>query len=119
MRDATSSISMSMRYSVFPSTLLVFCLGAGLGWAQSPDVNQLKAKLAQLDQMMQDLRQEIANVEAAQKAPGQPLVATTSPQPSKAPETQQLPVDYTGSLTRRREVANGNPDGAPRINNED
>jgi hypothetical protein len=83
-------------------------------------LNQLKNKLEQLEQMMGDLKQQIAVAEAAQKTPGQPLVPTTTTQParSKAP-TAQLPVDYIGSLTRKREVANQNSDSAPRIDNED
>jgi hypothetical protein len=96
---------------------LIACVGAAFAWAQSPDLNQLKSKLEQLDQMMQDLKQQISAAEAAQQTPGQPLVET-NPQPAKAP-TPQLPVEYTGNLTRKREVANQNSESAPRINNEE
>jgi hypothetical protein len=110
-----------MKLFSFRPTLLILCLGAGCGWAQSPDLNQLKTKLAELERMMQDMKQQIAAAETAQSPPGQLLAPTTTAQPptaSKVP-TIQLPVDYVGGLTRRRVVANENPEGAARINNED
>jgi hypothetical protein len=87
-------------------------------WAQStPDVNQLHDKLRQLEQMMQDLKQQIAAVEDAQNTPGAPALVP-APQVSKA-LLPQVPTDHIGELTRTREVANDNADGAPRINNEE
>lgn len=97
---------------------LVSCMGAVSGWAQSStDLSQLKTKLQQLEQMMLDLKQQIANAEGAQNVPASPLVAT-SPQPAAVP-TPQLPVEHIGQLTRTREVANENSGGAARINNEE
>src|SRR3954471_16885485 len=108
---------MSMKGLAVRLILLVACVGTAFAWAQSTDLNQLKSKLEQLDQMMQDLKKQIAAAEAAQQTPGQPLVETNS-QPAKA-STPQLSVEYTGNLTRKREVASQNPESASRINNEE
>jgi hypothetical protein len=100
----------------------MFSIGAVHALAQSPDLNQLKSKLDQLDREMQDLKQQIAQAETAQKtpgqpqAPGQPLVTKTPPA-NQAPPTQ-VSVDHMGKLTMTRIVANDDPDGAARIDNE-
>jgi hypothetical protein len=80
---------------------------------------QLKSKLQQLEQMMQELQKEIAAVEQAQQAPGAPSTAV-APSPA-ARETSVLPPrmpEHIGELTRKREVANQNPESAARIDNE-
>jgi hypothetical protein len=82
---------------------------------QSQDLSQMKAKLQQLEQMMQDLKTQIATIEQA--PPGAPLAAPQT-KPAQAPPPQ-LPTDYIGDLTRKREVANWNDISAPRINNEE
>ena len=45
-------------------------------FAQSPDLEQLKSKLQQLEQMMQELKSQIVAAEQQQAPPGQPLVAS-------------------------------------------
>src|SRR5882757_5975557 len=95
---------------------LIFFTGAVSGVAQSPDINQLKSKLQQLEQMMQEIRQQIATVEQAQNVPAQPLVATKPADASVPPPL--VPAEHIGDLTRTREVASENPDSAARINNE-
>src|ERR1700757_4577333 len=70
-----------MKLALTRAFLLVILVWAGFAQsAQSPDLNELKGKLQQLEQMMQDLKQQIATAEAAQQTPGQPLV-TKVPQP--------------------------------------
>jgi hypothetical protein len=82
----------------------------------------MKSKLDQLDQEMQQLKQQIATVEAAQKTPGTPQ-APGQPLVTKTPATQAPPAEATmenyGKLTMTRVVANEDPEGASRINNEE
>jgi hypothetical protein len=80
-------------------------------------LNQLKSKLQQLEQMMQELQKEIAEAESVQGPPGAPLVAPQSRSPSTP--LPQLPTDHLGDLTRLREVANQDGESAARINNEE
>jgi hypothetical protein len=110
-----------MKHSVLPTFLLIFAAGAVSGFAQSPDLNQLKTKLQQLEQMMQDLKTQINAAEQSQAPPAQQLVATKSQEASvTAPDVPapQVPADHIGDLTRLRDVASGNADGAARIGNE-
>ncbi len=101
----------------------VLCVsGASLQAQSSPDLDQLKAKLQQMEQMMQDLKQQITAIESAQKPPG--AVSTALPssqaahtQPSQAP-TAQMPTPNYGEETRMRQTAGEFEDGAPRIDNE-
>jgi len=67
--------------------------------------------------MMQDLKQQIANVEASENTPLAPAVASPS-RPSPVPPLQ-LPTTYIGELTRTREVANQDTEGAARLDAED
>jgi hypothetical protein len=105
-----------MGYRVLRSVVLIVFIGAASAPAQSPDLNQLKDKLQQLEQMMQGLKSQIAAVEQQQALPGQPLVGA-KPQQATVP-TPLVPVEHMGDTTRLREVASDNPDGAARINNE-
>lgn len=105
-----------MTLSAFRSILAGCFVGTVSGLAQSPDLDQLKSKLQQLEQMMAELKTQITAVEQTQKPPGQPLVATKS-QPSTVP-TPQVPAEHIGDLTRTRDLASGNADGASRIDNE-
>jgi len=91
-------------------------IGAVAQTTQPPDLDQLKTKLQQLEQMMQDLKVQIAAVEQQMGTPGQPLAATTPAQPAVA--APLAPVEHMGDATRLREVASTNPDSAGRINNE-
>src|SRR3954470_14988954 len=106
-----------MKRSALRCISIAFSVGAVCCFGQSTDLNQLKSKLEQLDKMMQDLKQQIAQAETAQQAPGQPLVSKT-PQPTQVP-APQVPVDYMSKLTMTREVASQNPESAARINNEE
>jgi hypothetical protein len=100
-----------LRFSFF-----MLLLAAIPGYAQSPDLTQLKSKLQQLEQMMQELKGQIAAAEQAQAPPGQPLVATKPGEPGVPPP--QVPVEHMGDVTRLRELASLNADSAGRINNE-
>lgn len=110
-----------MKQKLCRCVLAALVLGAP-AWAQSADVNQLKQKVQQLEQMVQDLKQQITDVESAQKAPGIPLVqppAVPAPPPTPAQvPTAQLPSPQISQLTRQRVVANDDPQGAARIDNE-
>jgi hypothetical protein len=106
-----------MKQLIFRFVLLGFFSGTITAWAESPDLDQLKAKLQQLEQMMLDLKGQIAEAEEAQAPPGAPLVAP-SPQAQKTPLVQ-VPADYYGHLTMTREVADQNAESAPRIDNEE
>ncbi len=109
-----------MKHRMVRFVFLAFALGSvRISWAQAPDLNQMKTKLEQLDQEMQELKQQIAMVQAAQKGPGTPQApetAVTKPQAAQVP-TPQMPDNY-GKLTVMRVVANDDGEGAPRIDNE-
>ena len=106
-----------MKHLVYRYSLPAFFLCAALAWAQPPDLNQLKTKLQQLEQMMLDLKQQIAEAEGAQATPATPFVAPPS-KSAKLP-LPQVPADHMGQLTMTREVAGQDAESAPRINNED
>jgi hypothetical protein len=99
--------------SIFMATLLV----APSMPAQTADLEQLKAKLAQLEQMMQDLKGQITAAEQAQHPPGITSAATPATVPATTPVPQ--PPEHMGTLTRRREVANQNAESVARIDNEE
>ena len=104
-----------MRPTLFRIWLATLVMSVGSCMAQSPDLSQLKMKMQQLEQMMKELQDQIAIVEQAQNGQAKQVVASP-PQPSvPAPA---VPVDHYGDTTRLREVANENPESAPRINNE-
>jgi len=107
---------MQMKYPAVASLTVVLWFGAPSS-AQTPDLQQLKTKLQQLDQMMQELKQQIATAEARQNTPVAPVPVKTSPA-SKLPPPE-LPTTYIGELTRTREVANQDPEGAARLDAED
>lgn len=111
-----------MKRKVCRCALIALSLGAPV-CAQSSDVAQLKQKVQQLEQMVQALKQQIADVESAQKPPGTPLVQPpAAPAPALAPSkvpTPRLSTDEISELTRERVVANDDPEGAPRIDNEE
>src|SRR5438309_9859830 len=112
---------MYMKRPTIAALLVLLCFCASSAWSQSQsaDLKQLKAKLDQLEQTMQDLKQQIDAAESAQQSPGQPAAAKPSGPAQTAPAAAtQLPVDHMGALTLKREVASENPDSAPRINNE-
>src|ERR1051325_4476427 len=107
---------MLMKYSlVLPLALCGFLFGVTCR-AQSPDIAQLKDKLQQLEQMLQDVKSQIAATEQAQKTPAAPVAETKSPNTSVAPPL--VPVEHIGDETRTRDLASTNADSAPRINNE-
>jgi outer membrane DcaP-like protein len=114
----TESISedTSMSDRVLGCMLVIFFAGVLPGYAQSPDLTQLKSKLQQIEQMVQELKGQIAAAEQQQAPPGQRLVAST-PAESKVP-IPLVPAEHIGDMTRTREVASTNPDGQPRIDNE-
>jgi len=67
---------MQMKYPAVASLTVVLWFGAPSS-AQTPDLQQLKTKLQQLDQMMQELKQQIATAEARQNTPVAPVPVKT------------------------------------------
>ena len=108
-----------MKGSPFRYFLLIISVGVRSSWGQTqaPDLDQLRGKVQQLEQMLQDLKQQIAGAESIQKAPSKPFTTASTP-PSKVPLTQ-VPADHMGHLTMTREVANDDASGAARIDNEE
>ncbi len=106
-----------MRNCNIVSLIFLLCVSAASTFAQTADLQQLKIKLQQLEQMMQDLKKQIASVEANESAPLPPISAKAAP-PAKVP-LPELPTTYIGELTRTREVANQDPEGAARLDAED
>jgi outer membrane lipoprotein-sorting protein len=80
-KNAQVGEGITMRDLILRIILIALCFGVGAERAQSPDVKELKNKLEKLEQMMQDLKQEIADAESAQKITGQPLVPTATAKP--------------------------------------
>ncbi len=78
--------------------------------AQMPDLQQLKTKLPQPEQMMQDLLKQMATVEANEDARQPPSSAKAAPPATVPPPA--LPTTYIAGLIRTREVANQDPEGA-------
>jgi DcaP outer membrane protein len=82
---------------------LLVCAGCvAIGRAQSPDMDQLKARMAQLEQMMQDLK---AQMEAAEKA--QPGAASKSASPATRFEQ---PDQSPGGATAEQVNSEASPD---------
>src|SRR3954454_13205197 len=103
-----------MGYGALRSVLLIVSIGAASAPTESPNLNQLKDKLQQLEQMMQDLKSQITAAEQQQAPPGQPILPA-KPQQAAVP-APLVPVEHMGNTTRLREVASDTPDGAARIN---
>jgi hypothetical protein len=97
--------------------VLMCMIAVATALAQTPDAAQLKSKLQQLEQSMQDLKMQIAALEQGQKPPGAVSPSPTPSQPAQVP-TVQVPVEYYGKETRLRDTAGQNEVGAPRIDNE-
>ena len=104
-----------MKHPVLPKLLCILLFSAAAGVAQSPDLQELKNKLQQLEKSMQELKMQIAAVEQAQATPAQPVKAAAE-QPKVSPP--QVPTEHMGEMTRLREVASTNPDSMSRIDNE-
>src|SRR5688572_22458410 len=101
--------------TILRKEILVLMMSAASSFGQSADINQLKAKLSDLEKMMQEIRHQIAAVEQAQATPAQSLV---TPQPQPEASTRVVVTEHIGDLTRMREVASENPESAARIDNE-
>jgi len=99
------------------SLIFLFWMSATTTLAHTPDLEQLKTKLQQLEQMMQDLKKQIASAEANENIPQPPTSAKAVPPPKVPPP--ELPTTYIDELTRTREVANQDSDGAARLDAED
>ncbi len=106
-----------MRKCNVVSLVFLLCVSAASTSAQTDDLQLLKIKLQQLEQMMQDLKKQIASVEANENTPLPPTSAKAGPA-AKVP-LPELPTTYIGELTRTREVANQDPEGAARLDAED
>lgn len=98
--------------------LLIFLvwMSATTAPAQTPDLQQLKTKQQQLEQMMQDLLKQIATVEANEDVPQPPSTAKATPPATVRPP--ELPTTYIGGLTLTREVVNQDPEGTARLDAE-
>jgi len=93
-------------------------LAAVTALGQNPELEQLKAKMLQLDQTMQEIRKQIMALEETQKAPA--AVTPATPPAAKAPPVPiaQSPAVHYGETTRLRETAGQNEMSAARINSE-
>jgi DcaP outer membrane protein len=96
---------------------------SALAQGSSQDVQQLKAKLQQAEERIQQLteithqlRNEITALEQAQKARASPAPAP-SHQANVLPPP--LPLTYIGNETRTRQTSQDFPEEAPRIDNEE
>ncbi|MBV8573278.1 MAG: hypothetical protein JO319_21860 [Acidobacteriaceae bacterium] len=107
-----------MKHSILRTLILFLCIREASVWAQAPDLGQLKSKLEQLEQEMQELKQQIAAAQASQQMTAKPLVETPKPAQTMQVPTPQAP-DYIGKLTRTRVLANQDQYGAPRIDNDE
>ena len=104
--------------------VLAGMFGAVTGGAQTQEIDQLRERLRLLEQStqqsMQEMKAQIAALEAeAQKPPGD-VPALPAPSSASTPAqvpTAQLPLNI-GEETRLRQTAGENEDGAPRIDNE-
>jgi len=100
---------------------LVYMIGFATTFAQTPNVEELRNQLLQIEQSTQktidDLKARIATLELAQKSSGAASPSTTAPQSSEVPIVHS-PVEYYGEETRTRKTAGENEVGAPRIDNE-
>lgn len=94
--------------------------GAATVAAQTPAIEQLKAKLQQLEQStqqtMQELKSQIAALEQAEKTPA-PVTPTRVVTPPPSVPTAQMP-EHIGNATRLRETVRQNEVTAARIDNE-
>jgi hypothetical protein len=105
-----------MRLKLISRFVSLCCLSAATGFSQTADVQQLKDKLQALERTVQDLKNELASVEQAQKTPVAPTVATGTPKQVPPPQVPQE--EYIGKETRDRDTAGQNEVGAPRVDNE-
>jgi hypothetical protein len=105
-----------MRLPFLHVAFLLVALSRAAQAQQQPDLNQLKAKLEQLEKMMVELKSEIAALEAVEKPPGQALATAKPPATQTAPAA--LPATHIGALTKTRDLANENSDSAARVANE-
>ncbi len=96
--------------AIFPG-----CMSAPTTLAHTPNVQQLKTRLQQLEQMEQDLQRQIASAEASDNVPQPHASATVAPPVKVLPPA--LPTTYVDELTRTRESqtwsAFGDPDVFP------
>jgi DcaP outer membrane protein len=77
-------MNLSVRIRLCALLLIACCLTANPGFAQSPDEQQLKDKVQQLEQLTQELKARIAAIEKTQ-------LATTQAPPSETTTTQGAP----------------------------
>ena len=103
-----------MRDSLVRALILSGFLTFSACLAETPDLAQLKTKLQQLEQMMQDLKTQIAAAEQSQNTPAPPVAQTATKESGVSPP--QVPVEHIGEETRTRDMASMNNDSAPRIN---
>jgi hypothetical protein len=96
--------------------VLICLLAAVTALAQNTEIEQLKNKMLQLDQTMQEIRKQILALEQAQKTPLP--VTPAAPAPAKPVPIAQLPGTHYGEETRTRETAGQNEYSAARINSE-
>jgi hypothetical protein len=68
-----------MTYRTVMFTILLACMNVTVSFGQSPDLQQLKVKLQQLEKMMEDLKQQIAIAEASESTPVAPTPPKASP----------------------------------------
>jgi len=107
-----------MKHRILGQLILLVSIGTACALGQSTDLGELKGKLQQLEQMMLDLKQQIAAAEQRQNTPGEPVAAAVVQPQEKEVPAPAVPIEYMGEMTRLRETGNSNADSAARINNE-
>ena len=87
-----------MKTSSFVRALLLSTIPTTFAFAQTTatDIQELKAKLQQLEGMVHSLQAQIAAVEQGQKAASKP----SPPTPAAPPTAPLLPTTYIGRETR-------------------
>src|SRR5262245_20968812 len=109
-----------MRNSLAIAALLC-SFGTNRALSQPADIQELKIKLQQLEQMVSDLKSQVAVAEQSQRPPGSPPLATSTNvvgnQPPQVP-ILRLSTTYIGRETQQRQTAGNNDASAPRVDNE-
>jgi hypothetical protein len=99
-----------MNVTLTRTIFVSFLVFSASGWAQStqsPDLNELKGKLQQLEQMMQDLKAQVAAAEKGQSSVTNTPVPPAQAQPATPEQPSQAPAGSTA------EQVNSEPEPNP------
>ncbi len=89
--------------------VFVYLLSGSSVFAQNAELQQLKEKMRELDQMAQELKAQIEAIERSEQAAKTAAASTPSPTAKR----------HTGQATQRRETAGQNETSVARINNDE